>query len=229
MEAFATIVLSRILPSALAIVFVGMTLVTSGMAGMKLLNVEGKEKNDANSQSIPVPTLAIVEGHEQQTGASTAEGTQTVATRVKTTTTSGPTGVRVFPTAVPVVASTTPASVSNLNACIVTLFGKQYDVSRLRSTHSGGDIFTCGTDMTSVYQGKHGTNVNRMQSYAVSTAGSTGSTGASSATGTIGRSGATGTSTSITRHDDDDDDSEDEKNYIKERRDDEKEDQKDDE
>lgn len=51
--------------------------------------------------------------------------------------------------------------------CIVTLFGKQYDVSPLRGDHPGGNIFTCGTDMTSVYQGEHGTSVSRMQPYLI--------------------------------------------------------------
>ncbi|MCL4417327.1 MAG: hypothetical protein M1450_00480 [Patescibacteria group bacterium] len=52
--------------------------------------------------------------------------------------------------------------------CIITLFGQQYDVTTLRQTHSGGDVFKCGTDMTSVYQQKHGSNVAMVQSYLVS-------------------------------------------------------------
>ena len=55
-------------------------------------------------------------------------------------------------------------------ACIITLFGKQYDVTSLRNTHPGGDVFVCGTDQTALYTGKHGTNLNRMQPYLVPTA-----------------------------------------------------------
>jgi predicted heme/steroid binding protein len=57
------------------------------------------------------------------------------------------------------------------SACVVTLFGLQYDVTQLRSTHSGGDMFNCGTDMTTLYQSTHSTNVTRMQPYLIPQAG----------------------------------------------------------
>lgn len=53
------------------------------------------------------------------------------------------------------------------NKCIVTLFGLQYDVTALANSHSGGNIFVCGTDMTVTYQSQHGTNVSRMTPYLV--------------------------------------------------------------
>lgn len=52
------------------------------------------------------------------------------------------------------------------NLCLVTLFGQQFDVTPLRSSHSGGDIFVCGTDMTAKYQNQHGSNLSRMQAFA---------------------------------------------------------------
>jgi hypothetical protein len=71
----------------------------------------------------------------------------------------------VIPTAIPT-AKKNPVLASNISArCIITLFGKQYDVTQLRVTHSGGDIFKCGTDMTTTYQNQHGTNMNRMANY----------------------------------------------------------------
>lgn len=190
------------------------------MAGLKLINAEGKDQKDFTNQLFPVPTLAVI---SEGTGVTASSGPSGVS-GVKTTTTtssksstggSGPTGVRILPTAVPQVPTAKPAFATNPNACIVTLFGKQYDVSQLRATHSGGDIFTCGSDMSSVYQGKHGTNVNRMQAYARTTAGSSGSTGVGGSTGSVGSSGATGTSVSVHSFEDDEDE-EDEKNYIKE-------------
>lgn len=51
--------------------------------------------------------------------------------------------------------------------CVITVFSKQYDVAPLQGTHSGGNIFVCGSDMTASYQGKHGTDVARMQPYLV--------------------------------------------------------------
>lgn len=69
-----------------------------------------------------------------------------------------------FPTATSVVS----------NTCIVTLFGKNYDVTALRQTHSGGDIFQCGTDMSTIYQSRHETDVSRMQPYLVSSQSTSG-------------------------------------------------------
>ena len=37
--------------------------------------------------------------------------------------------------------------------CIITIEGKKYDVISFRSQHSGGDVFKCGTDMTSSFFG----------------------------------------------------------------------------
>jgi len=86
--------------------------------------------------------------------------------------------VNIIPTSNP-----TSNPIINSNSCIVTIFGKQYDVTTLRSTHSGGDVFTCGTDMTAIYQGRHGTGVNLIAPYLVTTGGSV-TTGAQISTGT---------------------------------------------
>ena len=64
------------------------------------------------------------------------------------------------------------SNIPNANAagtCIVTIFGKQYDVAPLQTSHSGGNVFTCGTDMSSVYQGMHGTNISKIASFLVTT------------------------------------------------------------
>jgi hypothetical protein len=60
----------------------------------------------------------------------------------------------------------TPTPITS-NQCVITLFGKQYDVTSLRSAHSGGNVFVCGTDQTTLYQSQHGTNMSRMQAYLV--------------------------------------------------------------
>jgi hypothetical protein len=61
--------------------------------------------------------------------------------------TSGPT-----PMPPPVVQEPIPQPV---NRCIVTIEGNRYDVTPLKSTHSGGDIFVCGTDMTATFFTQH--------------------------------------------------------------------------
>jgi hypothetical protein len=43
----------------------------------------------------------------------------------------------------------------------------QYDVSEFRKVHKGGDIFECGTDMTTMYQQQHGSNIQMIQRYKV--------------------------------------------------------------
>ncbi len=70
--------------------------------------------------------------------------------------------------------SPTPASVSapapaQDNRCIVTIQGKRYDVTQLRTTHSGGDIFACGTDMTNTFFGQHNQSLldTTMQQYLI--------------------------------------------------------------
>lgn len=66
-----------------------------------------------------------------------------------------------------IATTTTTTPTQNANQCVVTLFGLKYDVAPLRNSHSGGDIFTCGTDMTAIYQSQHGTNVSRMAKYLI--------------------------------------------------------------
>ncbi|MCX6717281.1 MAG: hypothetical protein NTU76_01215 [Candidatus Taylorbacteria bacterium] len=67
-------------------------------------------------------------------------------------------------------------SVEASTPCVVTIFGQQYDISPLGATHSGprgttlinvggSTFFQCGADMTSVYQGMHGTDVSRLIPY----------------------------------------------------------------
>lgn len=68
--------------------------------------------------------------------------------------------------------ATTAKSVEASTPCIVTIFGIQYDVSPLGTTHSGpqgttvdagaAGFFQCETDMTAVYQSQHGTDVSRL-------------------------------------------------------------------
>lgn len=60
-----------------------------------------------------------------------------------------------------------PAAVLGVNTslCLITIQGKQYNVTSLRSRHSGGDIFKCGTDMTAIYQNQHGSSLSQIQPY----------------------------------------------------------------
>lgn len=87
---------------------------------------------------------------------------------------------------------------NNANRCIVTLFSKKFDVTPLQTSHSGGNIFNCGTDMTAVYQSQHGNDLSRMQPYLVSdnTSGTSNSGSVNNNT-SQNSSGGSGTGTSI--------------------------------
>ncbi len=55
----------------------------------------------------------------------------------------------------------------NSEQCIITIFGNRYDVTSLQTTHSGGNVYECGTDMSQTYRDQHGTDVSRIQPYLI--------------------------------------------------------------
>ena len=42
------------------------------------------------------------------------------------------------------------------NRCLIKIDGGIYDITSFRSAHSGGNVFTCGADMSQVFWSKHG-------------------------------------------------------------------------
>ena len=138
-------------------ILVTSTLVTTGVAVTKVAG------NFTDSQ-IPKQGVEI-----QQ------EVAEAVPTEVAVTSTPAQVFRQVQPTKAPVIAvafptaavalKTTPTPGTSSGLCLVSISGQQYDVTKLASTHSGGNIFKCGTDMTSSYNSKHGTNMSRMSQY----------------------------------------------------------------
>ncbi len=60
-----------------------------------------------------------------------------------------------------------PAAVP-ISGCIITIDGGSYDITNFRNQHSGGNIFSCGSDMSSSFWGKHGqSQFNKMQQYRI--------------------------------------------------------------
>jgi hypothetical protein len=51
--------------------------------------------------------------------------------------------------------------------CIIIVSGARYNVTQLRNTHSGGNIFKCGADMTAVYKGQHGSSTSLIARYRI--------------------------------------------------------------
>lgn len=138
------------------------TLATSAVAAKKIIT------------EVPslTPTNQLVLGNNTTEG--TADNPPTIAPSITSTPTSPlPTSQKLTSNTSPVTLILTPTIKSNQtssgsqknSACLITLFEQQYDVTSLRASHSGGDVFQCGTDMTTVYQSRHGTNVTRIQPY----------------------------------------------------------------
>lgn len=67
--------------------------------------------------------------------------------------------VAVEPTPVP-----DPPAPAESQQCIITVHGTRYNVTEFRSFHSGGDIFTCGAEMTGVFDSQHSMGTLRKMS-----------------------------------------------------------------
>lgn len=87
--------------------------------------------------------------------------------------------------------TTTESSQTTNNAqtattgCLITVSGNTYNVQSLRSTHPGGDVFVCDTDMTSMFNKAHGSNYSMLQPYLI-TSGSTSTSGSSTTSSSVG-------------------------------------------
>ncbi len=60
-----------------------------------------------------------------------------------------------------------PKATSSADQCIVAISGQKYNVTALQTSHSGGDIFDCGTDMTKAYTKKHGSSLSLIKKYLI--------------------------------------------------------------
>jgi len=76
-------------------------------------------------------------------------------------------GVLLYMRTQPAATSQNATQPSAPTTCIITVDGQKYDVESLRDTHTGGDVFQCGTDMSDVFHGKHGNNLQMIQRYLV--------------------------------------------------------------
>ncbi|OGK62574.1 hypothetical protein A2334_03645 [Candidatus Roizmanbacteria bacterium RIFOXYB2_FULL_38_10] len=133
---------------------IGVTVLTGATVSTTALGM-AKVANNLNTGSLKVPEIRQDIEEEE---VSKSEGSSSVSSSIQSSS-----------------SSVSSISRDTDTRCIVTLFGNQYDVTSLKGNHSGGDIFTCGIDMTTDYQGKHGTNLNRMQQYLVTSGGTTSS------------------------------------------------------
>ncbi len=106
----------------------------------------GRDDTSVETSDIPMPTQAT-----------DLTVTPSVSTKPSTT----PSVAK--PTATPKATARPTAK-----PCIVTVNGSRYDVTSLRKSHSGGNIFVCGTNMTSTFQSMHGNDYNIIRKYKIS-------------------------------------------------------------
>ena len=73
----------------------------------------------------------------------------------------------------PAVTTPTPTpapqvAVAPAAGCIIQIDGVKYDVTRFRQTHSGGNVFTCNTDMSQIFWSRHNQRILQvMQQYRI--------------------------------------------------------------
>lgn len=178
MNNFFSSLFSKIVPQIILTIAVGSTIATGAAAGMKTIKANASEKTVDIQQVQPISPVE----NEMQ-----AKKTASSPTSI---TTVAPVRIQQSPKPLAIAATPTAKTGNNTSQCLITLFGSLYDITSLRKSHPGGDVFVCGTDQSSTYQKTHGTNMSRMQPYLVtnSTGGITSSTGTTGATGTMGNS-----------------------------------------
>lgn len=65
------------------------------------------------------------------------------------------------PTVAPTPASSVTHPTKN-SGCIIQIDGVRYEVSSLQRTHSGGNVFTCGSDMSAIFWGRYNQKILQM-------------------------------------------------------------------
>lgn len=154
------------------------TTVTTSVAGMNKIM---SQLNTSNTPSIP-EIKKTVETAEKPEIKETKQAPQATSLRPSVSVTpTHPASLQQLKTTMGAsTAQPQNTAINTSNRCIITLWSNQYDVTSLQTSHSGGNVFQCGADMTAVYQSQHGTNLSRMQQYLVTNTGGSTSTGGSS-------------------------------------------------
>lgn len=69
-------------------------------------------------------------------------------------------GEKIQPSPIDIESTDTPAPTQDAR-CIISVDGASYNVTNFIKEHSGGDIFTCGADMSATFHGQHDTGILR--------------------------------------------------------------------
>ena len=180
MQIISQLLERKVVPIAIVTLLTVLTLGTSAMGVAKVAGSFSQKDSDttrvlgaeiSKQESVETKSISDQEKENQSNAQTTNSGRSSGSSKPTGNTNSSQVKSvsNVAPNAngVALTNSVTPSPSTNSNACIITIFGKQYDVTSLRTTHSGGDVFACGTDQSATYQSKHGTSVARLASYLV--------------------------------------------------------------
>lgn len=122
-----------------------------------------KSKNGVSVRQANVEQEVLAPEDGNQSATSTPNQTATTQTETNPATIANP-ALTETPSPTPT-ATTKPTPDTR---CLISIDGKSYDVTSYRNQHPGGDIFTCGTDMTKVFYSQHGSStLEKMQRYLV--------------------------------------------------------------
>lgn len=132
-------------------------------------NVNATTSSNLDTQTVlsrsPDPTLSpsIAPAAKKVVTTKKPSATKTPTSSKSPTATTAPAAATPKPT-VAATATPTPAA----TGCVVTINGASYNITSLVKSHSGGNIFKCGTDMSSTFSGaspRH--NISWMTKYKI--------------------------------------------------------------
>jgi len=122
----------------------------SGYATGLSIDMMQRSANPSALPSSPEPVDSVV---------------QTASTPPRPT---APTPILTTPTTAPTPTPTPLPTPTPISGCIVRIDGVSYNVEQLRMTHSGGDIFECGSDMSAIFWREHNNKIlQKMQRYKI--------------------------------------------------------------
>ncbi len=136
-----------------AIVVVAMVVMTPKTQTPEIIS--GQTQGSAPTMT-PVATTATV--------APTSTQKSTVRPAVSVVPATAPTAK---PTVTPTVAPT-QAPTPKPAGCVIQIDGVKYEITSLIRSHSGGNVFTCNTDMSAIFWGRHNQKIlQMMQKYRI--------------------------------------------------------------
>lgn len=98
----------------------------------------------------------------------TAVETPTTKPVVKVSPTRTPQATKPVERPAPATVLATPTPPPKPAGCVIKIDGVSYEITALRKSHSGGDIFTCNTDMSAIFWGRHNQKIlQKMQAYRI--------------------------------------------------------------